>query len=431
MVMQQHEARRARRHAVIAGIAGNLMEWYDFAIYGYFVRTIGKLYFPTDDPTASLLAAYGAFAVGFVMRPLGAVIFGHIGDRIGRGPAMLLSVIAMAVPTFAIGLLPTHDQIGYWATVLMLLCRAVQGLSVGGEYTGSAVFLAESARPDRRALASSWAPFGGIAGMLLGSAVGALILNALPLEQVVDWGWRVAFLFGGVLGCVGFLLRRRMSHDRPAAGAGAFPLAIALRQNPQELLQVVGVALGSAVGFYIIFFYIVPWLKSSADIGARDALLINSANMAVMLVVIPCAAILADRFGRKPMLMIATGGLLVLSVPMMALMQDGGLAGAFFGQLVFALLIGIYCGVLPVTICELFPHNVRCSAAATAYNLTTGLAGGTAPMVATRLMAETGHSLAPAYYLTGTAIVSVLAVLWMRESGREPLDMAPAPLPAE
>jgi MHS family proline/betaine transporter-like MFS transporter len=429
--MSELEARRARRRAVVAGIAGNLMEWYDFAIYGYFVRTIGALYFPSDDPKSAMLAAYGAFAVGFIMRPLGAVLFGHIGDRIGRGPAMLWSVIAMAVPTFLIGLLPTHAQIGNWAAVAMVVCRAVQGLSVGGEYTGSAVFLAESARANRRAFASAWAPFGAVAGMVLGSAVGALVLNALPLEQVVAWGWRAAFLLGGVLGCVGFLLRRRMAHDRPAAAPAAFPLAVALRQYPRQLMQVVGIALANAAGFYIVFFYIIPWLKNAADIGARQALVINSANMATMLLVIPIAATMADRHGRKPVLTFATVGLLLLSLPLMALMQSGGPWAAYLGQLGFALLIGSYAGVMPVVICEMFPHGVRCSAASTAYNVTLGIAGGTAPTVAEWLIERTGQPLSPAFYLTGLALVSLLAVAWMSESASRPLDMAAAPQPAE
>ena len=158
------------------------------------------------------------------MRPLGAVIFGHIGDRVGRGPALLLSVIAMAVPTFAIGLLPTYAEIGAAASLLMLLCRILQGLAVGGEFTGSAVFLAETAEPGKRGQAAAWATFGAVAGILLGSAVGAAVMNALPLEQVVAWGWRVPFLFGVLVGGVGFLIRRRMPFDKPAA-TEKFPLA--------------------------------------------------------------------------------------------------------------------------------------------------------------------------------------------------------------
>src|SRR6476646_2351617 len=171
----------SRRRVVAAGIAGNVMEWYDFSIYGFFARTIGNLYFPSDDPRTSLLAAFGVFAVGFLMRPLGAIVFGHIGDRVGRGPALLWSVIAMAVPTFVIGALPTYAEIGIAASLLMLLCRIVQGLAVGGEYTSSAIFLAETSHPHQRGATAAWAPYGAIAGILLGSSGGAAIFNLMPL----------------------------------------------------------------------------------------------------------------------------------------------------------------------------------------------------------------------------------------------------------
>src|SRR5262245_63700625 len=272
--MSNVEGHRTRRRVVAAGIAGNVMEWYDFSVYGYFARTIGNLYFPSDDPRTSTLAAFAVFAVGFLMRPLGAVLFGHIGDRVGRGPALLWSVVAMAVPTFIIGLLPTYAEIGIAASLLMLVCRIMQGLAVGGEYTSSAVFLAETADPDKRGAATAWAPFGAIAGILLGSAVGALVLNAMPLEDVVAWGWRVPFLLGVVVGGVGFILRRRMPFDQPASKAG-FPLWRALREQPVQMLQVVCISLVNAVSFYLIFVYIITWLKLAADVSARTAFLIT------------------------------------------------------------------------------------------------------------------------------------------------------------
>src|ERR1043166_3435962 len=211
--MSLAEANLTRRKVVAAGIAGNVMEWYDFAVYGYFARTIGNLYFPVGDDHARTLAAFGAFAAGFLMRPLGAILFGYIGDRVGRGPSLLWSVVMMAAPTFCIGLLPTYNQIGLLAPILMILFRLMQGLAVGGEYTGSAVFLAETAHPDRRGFAAAWAPFGAISGILLGSLAGAIVLNVLPLEDVVAGGWRVPFLLGVVVGGVGFILRRRLPHD--------------------------------------------------------------------------------------------------------------------------------------------------------------------------------------------------------------------------
>lgn len=404
-----------RRRVVWAGIVGNVMEWYDFAIYGFFARTIGHLYFPAEDPRTSLLAAYAVFAVGFLMRPLGAILFGHIGDRVGRGPALLWSVVAMAVPTLVMGLLPTYAQIGIWASLLMLLCRMMQGLAVGGEYTSSAVFLAETAHPERRGAAAAWAVFGATGGILLGSAVGALVLNLLPLDQVVAWGWRVPFLFGVLVGVAGFLLRRRMPFDKPAATEG-FPLMRAVREHPVALLQAVSISLVNAVAFYLIFVYLVSWLKLAADIGARTALLINSLNMVILLGVVLVMARLSDRIGRKPILAGAAIGLLLFSWPLMMLMQTGSVVHVFLGQLGFTLLLGSYGAVNAIALCEVFPRHVRCSAVSAAYNLAFGLAGGTAPAVATWLIDVTGNPSMPALYIMVCAAISAAAALSVRES---------------
>ena len=412
------EGELSRKRVVAAGIAGNVMEWYDFSVYGYFARTIGNLYFPTENAGASLVAAFAVFAVGFLMRPLGAVLFGYIGDRVGRGPALLWSVVAMAVPTFVIGMLPTYAEIGIAASLLMLLCRILQGLAVGGEYTSSAVFLAETAHPNKRGAATAWAPFGAVAGILLGSAVGAGILNAMPLEDVVAWGWRIPFLFGVVVGGVGFLLRRRMPFDQPAAKAG-FPLLRALREHPVQMLQVISISLVNAVSFYLIFVYLITWLKLVADVGARTALLINSLNMTILLGVILGMSRLSDRIGRKPILVGAAIGLLLFSWPLMALMQTGDVYSIFLGQLGFTLLIGSYGAINPIAICEIFPRNVRCSAVSAGYNITLGVAGGTAPAVATWLIDLTGSPSVPAIYIMASAAISAIAALSVHERSRQ------------
>jgi MHS family proline/betaine transporter-like MFS transporter len=415
------DAHQTRRRVVAAGIVGNVMEWYDFSVYGFFARTIGNLYFPSDDPRTSMLAAFAVFAVGFLMRPLGAVLFGHIGDRVGRGPALLWSVVAMAVPTFVMGLLPTYAEIGIAASLLMLLCRIMQGLAVGGEYTSSAVFLAETADPGRRGAAAAWAPFGAVAGILLGSAVGAAIMNSMPLEDVVAGSWRIPFLFGVVVGGVGFLLRRRMPFDRPAATAG-FPLLRALREHPVQMLQVVSISLVNALGFYLIFVYIIAWLKLFADVGASIALQINSLNMAILLCVVLAVSRLSDRIGRRPILVTAAIGLLPFSWPLMALMQTGDIFYIFLGQFGFALLIGAYGAVNPIAICEIFPRNVRCSAVSAAYNVAFGIAGGTAPAVATWLIELTGYAGVPALYIMTGAAISAVAALSVRESSRQAIS---------
>jgi MFS transporter, MHS family, proline/betaine transporter len=413
-----------RKRVVWAGIVGNVMEWYDFAIYGFFARTIGSLYFPSEDPRTSLLAAYAVFAVGFFMRPLGAILFGHIGDRVGRGPALLWSVVAMAVPTLIMGLLPTYAQIGIWASILMLLCRMMQGLAVGGEYTSSAVFLAETAEPGKRGAASAWAVFGATGGILLGSAVGALVLNALPLDQVVAWGWRIPFIFGVLVGVAGFILRRRMSFDKPVAREGS-PLLQALREHPVAMLQAVAFILVNAVSLYLIFVFLITWLKLAADVGARTALQINSLNMIILIGVVLFASRLSDRIGRKPILLTASLGLVLFSWPLFELMRTGEVLYVFLGQLGFTVLIGSFGSVNPIVLCEAFPRHVRCSAVSAAYNLSFGLAGGTAPAVATWLIDTTGNPVVPAFYIMVCAAISAAAAFSLRESVGQKLAEEP------
>ena len=218
-----------------AGAIGNLLEWYDFAVYGYFAAAIGRAFFPEQDKVAQVLAAFGIFAVGFMMRPIGGALFGHVGDRIGRSAALTLSVAAMAVPTFLIGVLPGYDVLGLAAPVLLTLLRMVQGLSVGGEYTTSIVFLVESARPGRRGVVGAVADLGAVSGILLGSATGAVLEWVMPAGAVDDWGWRIPFLIGLFVGAAGLVLRRGLGEGqesdavgrggrrcwRPSAGIGA------------------------------------------------------------------------------------------------------------------------------------------------------------------------------------------------------------------
>jgi MHS family proline/betaine transporter-like MFS transporter len=199
-----------QRQARLAGIIGNVVEWYDFALYGYLAVVIGKLFFPAENPTASLLASYGVFAAGFVMRPVGAAVFGWLGDTIGRGRTMLISVAMMAFPTIAFGLLPDYQTIGIAAPILLILIRLVQGLSVGGEFSSSVTYLVETAPDDRRGRAGSWANVGSMTGMLLGSAAAALVMSVFQQAAFESWGWRLPFLFGGILGLCAILLRRHL-----------------------------------------------------------------------------------------------------------------------------------------------------------------------------------------------------------------------------
>lgn len=400
----------ARRRTTLAGIAGNVMEWYDFAVYGYFAPIIGRQFFPSEDPTASLLAAFGVFAAGFLMRPIGGLIFGYVGDRYGRKAALTASVLAMAIPTCLIGFLPNYAAWGVWATASLVVLRMIQGVSVGGEYTTSVVFLVESAKPEHRGLAGSWSTVGATLGTLMGSAVGALISTMFAKDFIDSWGWRIPFVFGLIVGLSGLYIRRHLPEpaeapkDRCEPGG---PILEALKKHWRSMLSIAALNVLNAVGFYTAFVYLVTYFEKVSHLSSRSALDINTLNMLVLVLTLPLAGAMSDRFGRKTLLLGAAGAAAMFAWPLFWLMSHHSPVLAMLGQTGFALIIGTYCGVIPVTMVEAFPARVRCSAVSIGYNLCLGILGGTSPLVATWLIERTGDVLSPAFYVMAAAIVSL------------------------
>jgi MHS family proline/betaine transporter-like MFS transporter len=395
---------------IAAGTVGNVLEWYDFAVYGYFAATIGRHFFPAEDPSTSLIAAFGVFAAGFLMRPLGGVVFGHLGDRVGRKAALLISVLAMAIPTFLIGVLPGYATLGPAAAVLLVVLRMIQGLSVGGEYTTSIVFLVEGAGRKHHGFAGSWSGFGAVGGILLGSAVGALVTATLTDEQVHQWGWRVPFLVGLIVGLAGLYIREHIPepHDPVAHGSGRTPVWDAVRSEWRAILRIALLNVINGVGFYIAFVFLVTYMQRVGGLRESTALEINTINMLALLVMIPLSGWLSDRVGRKPVLVAGIGSLVVLSWPLFWALHHPSVAWSFLGQLGFSIFIGMFGGAIPVTMVEATPRAVRCSAISIGYNLCVGVLGGLTPMVATWLIQETRDELAPAYYVTAAAVVSLI-----------------------
>lgn len=419
---EQQEQVSSRR-TVLAGVIGNVLEWYDFSIYGFFAAIIATQYFPSDDPTVSLIAAFGAFAAGFLMRPIGAAFFGHIGDRIGRIHALQLSVVCMAIPTFAIGLLPNYDSIGVAAAVIMVLLRMMQGLAVGGEYTSSIVFLAERAPIGKRAFYSIWSVFGGLVGILLGSAVGAALSATLSEEALHSWGWRAAFLSGILVTLAGYFLRRGLVED-PVRREGKAPLLTALSTSGTDILRVMGINVVNAIAFYMIFVYAITWLVETVHTSEANALEINTIAMLVLLVLVPLFAILSDRYGRKLFVLIGMGGTALFAYPLVWLMHHPDFTMILAGQVGFAILCACFAGGIPAYMCELFPGSVRVTAVSVSYNLTLGIMGGTSPIVAVWLINRTHDDMAFAWYITAAAVFSFLVALTIKDKRNEPLDMS-------
>ena len=415
------------RKIIAPAIIGNVLEWYDFALYGYFATIIAKLFFPTDNPFISLLATFGVFAIGFLMRPLGAVIFGHFGDKAGRKKTLVASVILMAMTTTLIGLLPTHAHIGVAAGVLLTICRLLQGLAIGGEFSGSIVFITEHSHSNRRGLYGSWAMFSAFAGLLMGSVMGALISNVMSTEALNSWGWRVPFISGILLGIIGLYLRLNMPETPVFAAAQAQknlvaqPIFHAFRYAWKPMIMGVGLVFLPAMAFYLLFVYLSSYMNLYLQVPLKTALTINSISMICIILVIPFVGLLSDKIGRKPVLIIGAVSFIIFSYPLFLLLQHGDFGSLLLAQICFALLICLVYAAIPATLVELMTTNIRFTAMSLPYNLANAVFGGTAPLVATYLIAKTNNHLAPAFYLISAGVVMLIFILFLKESYRKTL----------
>lgn len=407
--------RSSRRRVLIAGNCGNFIEWFDFAIYGYLAPVLAGLFFAEGDRTTQLLQVFAVFAVSFLMRPLGALFFGPLGDRIGRRQTLALVVLTMSASTLAIGLLPTYASAGVWAPLLLLLCRLGQGFSAGGEYAGASIFLVEHAPNHRRGLYASMIPASAYAAFLLAVAIVTGLTATLSEQQMNTWGWRLPFLLAGLLGLAAMLLRYSVD-DTPTFHAisasdhiARAPLRQTLITQWKSLLVIFGIVVTDSVYYYIIWTYMPTYLSEEVGMEYSDALLANSLALTVLLLVVPLAGILSDRIGRKPMLLAAFIGFAALTLPAFWIVGLGGIGLAITGQLLFLIPAFLLDTPMSAALAETFPANVRYSSGSLAYNLGY-IVGGAAPFVATLLISMTGSVLAPGFYIVVLAIISALVV---------------------
>jgi MHS family proline/betaine transporter-like MFS transporter len=409
----------------VAGAIGNVLEWYDFGLYGLLAPVLAPVFFPAQDRVASLIGAYGGFAIGFAVRPLGGAVFGDLGDRLGRRFVLVCSIVLMGFATTAMAILPTYAAIGVGAPLLLLVVRVLQGFSVGGEYTGSVAYLVETASGKRRGIAASIPNMGATAGMLLAAGAATATTALANSEETQRWAWRVPFLIGGCIAIAGYLLRHRLRETgyKPAPSARASgPLRTAISEAPGTMLSALLFTSGYGIVNYLTMIFLPTYATVFGGVAEKQALVANAGGQALALCVVPLAAWLTDwAMPRRTLLIIVFAVLFVVAWFGMTLARHGGIEGVWAAQLGFAFAFALIMAAEPATLAEQFRSDFRLSGYSVSFNLGIGLAGGTAPMVATALIALTGNDLAPAWYLMLASAVAAGAAFWMVDRSRKSL----------
>ncbi|GJH18369.1 glycine betaine/L-proline transporter ProP [Caballeronia novacaledonica] len=420
------------KRAVGAMALGNAMEWFDFGVYSYIAVVLGKVFFPSSSPSAQLIATFGTFAAAFLVRPIGGMVFGPLGDRIGRQRVLAMTMIMMAAGTFCIGLIPSYHSIGILAPVLLLVARLVQGFSTGGEYGGAATFIAEFSTDARRGFYGSFLEVGTLAGYILGAGTVALLTATLSHDALLSWGWRVPFMIAGPLGLVGLYIRLKLE-ETPAFKKEAETREAHERSRPKQsfaellsqqfrpMMQCVGLVLIFNVTDYMALSYLPSFLSATLHFDETHGLFLVLLVMVLMIPMTLFAGHLSDLIGRKPVMLVGCIGLFALSIPALLLVRTGALLPVFLGLLILGALLSTFTGVMPSALPALFPTRIRYGALAIGFNVSVSLFGGTTPLVTAWLVDATGNLMMPAYYLMAASVIGVASVLALRETARQPL----------
>jgi metabolite-proton symporter len=416
------------RLVAVASFIGTTIEWYDFFLYGTAAALVfNRLFFPTFDPLMGTLAAFGTYAVGFFARPVGGIVIGHYGDKIGRKSMLVLTLVVMGVATFLIGLLPTYEQIGPWAAVGLVLLRVAQGFGVGGEWGGAVLMAVEHAPPGTRGYYGSWPQIGVPAGLVISTAVFA-VFSRLPEDQFLVWGWRVPFLLSALLVIVGLMIRVRIL-ETPAftkikeeARESRQPVLELLKTYPKQVLLAMGARFGENGAFYIYSVFVLTYATQHVKMSQQIVLNAMLIGAGLELVAIPFFGAMSDRFGRRPVYLFGAIATALWAYPLFMLLDSGSplLVGvALIVAFVFS-HAAMY-GPQAAFFSELFGTHVRYSGASLGAQLAAVLAGGTSPFIATLLLANYGTN-ALALYVIFMAAVSIVAVVLASETHRDHID---------
>ena len=418
------------KKTVVGAAVGNLIEWFDYATYGYLATVLAAVFFAPGNQVGSLLATFAVFAVSFVVRPLGGLIWGYYGDKIGRKKILVLTVLIMSLSTFGIGLIPGYATIGIAAPILLLVCRLVQGFSASGEYAGAAAFIAEHAPDSKRGLLVSMVPASTAAGLVLGAIVASILEFNLSAGALQSWGWRIPFLMAGPLGIIALFIRLKLEDPElfkemekkkeSAKEEKKSPILQGIKTNWRQVLVAFGVVSLNAVGFYIILTYMPTYLAEELGFNSAASILTTILSLGSYVFFLPLVGSIADKVGRRPVLISACILFVLLTYPTFMLLSWGGVFAVLAQILLGAILAGND-GVLATFLSEMFPTNVRYSCFALSFNTSNALFGGTAPFAATFLISITNNTFAPAFYLMGAAAIAFIALLWTKETANQPL----------
>jgi len=416
------------RRVVMASLIGTTVEWYDFFLYGSAAALVfNKLFFPEFDPLTGTLLAFATYALGFVARPVGGIVFGHYGDRIGRKRLLMLSLVMMGVATVLIGLLPTYASIGVWAPIALIALRLIQGFAVGGEWGGAVLMAAEHGDAARRGFWASWPQAGVPAGNLLAAAVLAIMAAVQSESDFLDWGWRVPFVLSALLVIVGWYIRNRVSESpmfeaEVSEAPVKVPAVEVLRERPKALVLGAGLRVGENISYYILtvfsLTYLVDVFKESRSV-ALNALLIGAA---VQFFAIPLLALLSDKIGRRPVYAAGAFGLAAWCFVMFGMLGSGSNGSIILALVVGLVLHGAMYGPQAAFITELFPTRIRYSGVSLAYQLTSIVAGSLAPIIALWLYKEYGSATPVAIYVGAACVISGVSALLARETRGLELD---------
>ena len=424
--------RKALRRAATASFMGNFVEWFDYAAYGYLATVIALTFFPQTDTTTGLLATFAVFALSFIVRPIGGLVWGHFGDKYGRRSALSWSILIMTLSTFCIGILPTYNHIGLWAPALLLLIRLMQGFSASGEYAGASAFLAEYAPEGKRGFYTSIVPASTAAGLLFGAMFVAGMHALMTVENLHDWGWRLPFLLAAPFGLVGRYIRvhlqdspkflemeQRLEAKECATHA---PVRELLTVHRRAVMIGIGVTCLNAVAFYLLLSYMPTYLSTEMGMSESDSFIASTVSLATYIGLIFLMGTLSDRYGRKTMLVTASVLFLLLTFPLFGMLGNPSLLVILMIQIAFGAMLAMNDGTLSCFLAEIFPTRVRFSGFAFSFNVANAVFGGTAPFIATWLIHMTGNKMAPAWYLLAAAAVALVAMLASRETAHTALQ---------